>query len=133
MCYSKENILSENLFEMMRKLELVSDMAVYDNINEIIKNQTISGRHIMEELQACAKKEPKVLNMKRLNQVASYRNYGYMKKRWQQYAKRNKKKSEEWEDVLDRILKFTEPVWRAVCNNEIFFDDWMPDLERFLG
>lgn len=133
MCYSKENILSENLFEMMSKLELVSDMAVYDNVNEIIKKQTISGRHIMEELQSRAKKEPKVLNMKRLSQIESYRNYGYMKKRWQQYAKRHKKESEEWEDVLDRILKFTEPIWSALCKNEIFFDDWMPDLERFFA
>ena len=133
LCYSKENILSENIFEMMKKLELISDMGVYDSINNIIKDQSLSGLHIMEELQAHLEKEPKVLNIKRLEQIKAYKDYGYMRKRWQQYTKRHNAEAEEWEVVLSRILKFVEPVWNALCKNEIFFDDWMPELERFLG
>ena len=133
LCYSKENILCENVFEMMKKLELISDMGVYDIINEIIKDQSLSGLHNMEELHAHVDKEPKVLNKRRLEQIKSYRDYGYMKKRWQQYVKRHNIEAEEWNVVLNRIIKFVEPVWSALCNNEIFFDDWMPELERFLG
>ena len=133
LCYSKESILAESLFEMMRKLELISDMEAYGEANEILKNYSISGRYILEEFSAMAEKEPKVATMKRLEQIASYKNYAYMKKRWQQYERSHNSEKEDWESVLTRILKFMGPVWKALCADEIFFDDWMPELERFLG
>lgn len=133
LCYSKENVLGEDIFEMMKMLELISDMEVYHSIYEIIQSQSISGRHVLEELEELGKKEPKVLSEKRLEQIASYKKYAYMKKRWQQYRKRNGCEEAEWEGVIDHILRFVTPVWRAVCNDEIFFDDWMPEIGRFLG
>jgi len=131
--YSKESILSEALFEIMRKLELISDMESYDVVNDIIKSQTISGRHIIEDLMILAQKEPKVLSMKRLDQIASYKKYGYMKKKWQQYEKKHKEAYVDWEEIVERLLAFLTPIWTALCENEIFFDDWMPELGRFLG
>ena len=133
LCYSKESILAESLFEMMRKLELVSDMEAYGEANQILKEYSISGRYILEEFSAMGEKEPKVVTMKRLEQLASYRSYGYMKKRWQQYERIHHQNKEDWEVVMDRIMAFMEPVWKALCADEIFFDDWMPELTRFLG
>lgn len=131
--YSKESSLSEALFEIMRKLELISDMESYYVANEIIKSQSISGRHILEDFKSMGEKEPKVVSMKRLEQLKTYKTYGYMKKKWQQYVRTHKVEAEEWEVVMDRILNFTGPLWKALCENEIFFDDWMPELGRFLG
>lgn len=131
--YSKEGSLSEALFEIMRKLELISNMESYDIANEIIKAQSISGRHILEDFKSMGEREPKVVSMKRLEQLKSYKNYGYMKKKWQQYARIHKEQAEDWEIVMDRILSFMSPLWKALCENEIFFDDWMPELGRFLG
>ncbi len=131
--YSKESVLAEQLFELMRKLELVGDMECYSVANTILKSQSISGRHIMSEFMALAEKEPKVVNMKRLEQVEGYESYAYMRKKWQQYEKRHGRQPEEWSEVLGRILKFLKPTWTALCKNEIFFDDWMPELGRFLG
>lgn len=133
LCYSKESILAESLFEIMRKLELISDMEAYSEANQILKNHSISGRYILDEFTAMGEKEKKVLSMKRLEQVTSYKNCAYMKKRWQQYERNHRLEKEDWEDVLGRILAFMGPVWKALCENEIFFDDWMPELERFLG
>ena len=132
-CCCKENILSENVFEMMKKLELIADMGVYATINDIIKTYALNGKQVREALLYYIEKEPKILTMKRLEQMNSYISYGYMKKRWQQYTKRQGILEEEWNVVLERILKFVKPVWAALCNNEIFLDDWMPELERFLG
>ena len=133
LCYSKESILAESLFEIMRKLELISDMEAYGEANQILKEYSISGRYIMEEFLAMKEREPKVASMKRLDQISSYKNYTYMRKRWQQYVRNHCEEKEEWEDVLSRILAFMGPVWKALCEDEIFFDDWMPELERFLG
>ena len=132
-CYSKESILADALFEIMRKLELISEMEAYAEANQILKEYSISGRYILDEFYAKSQREPKVKNLKRLEQISSYKNYGYMKKRWQQYERLHKCEKEDWESVVERLLSFLGPVWKAFCEDEIFFDDWMPELERFLG
>lgn len=131
--YAEENHLAESFFEIMKMLELISDMSAYDNVNRILKTETINGRHIMEMLQDLIQKEPKILRKKRIEQVAGYHEYTYMRKRWEQYEKRHDMTPEPWKDVLERILRFGEPIWQALCDNEVFFDDWMPELSRFLG
>lgn len=135
--YSPESRMCEALYEIMDKLELIGDIKTYYVVNDILKSSSISGRHIIEELSSLAEKTPKVLKEKRIDQIKSYRSYGYMKKRWNAYCKKlslNQDQSpEEWEEALDRIVSFAEPIWRALCNNEVFFDDWMPELGRFLG
>lgn len=131
--YSRENILAEALFEMVRKLELIGSMESYHIANEILKTQSISGRHIMEDFKLLGEKEPKVISMKRLEQLEGYKEYTYMRRRWEQYEKRQGRTPEDWEQVSGRITAFLGPIWKALCENEIFFDDWMPELGRFLG
>ena len=130
--YSPESILGEQIFEIMEKLELVSDMKPFASAYMILRDNSISGRHIIDIFKLKAQEKPKVVTMRRLEQIKGYRSYAYMKKRWNQYAKRNGIGT-GWEDALDLILGFLEPVWTAFCSNEIFFDDWMPELGRFLG
>lgn len=130
--YSPESILGEQIFEIMEKLELVSDMKPFASAYEILRDNSISGRHIVDIFKQKAQEKPKIVTMRRLEQIKGYRSYAYMKKRWNRYAKRTGIDT-DWEDALDLILGFLEPVWTAFCNNEIFFDDWMPELGRFLG
>lgn len=131
--YSPENLIGEHLFEIVRKLELIGDMKSYCVVNDILRTQSVSGRYIMEELQKFAEKEPKVIKPKRMEQLAEYREYTYMRKRWEQYCKSHGKEVEPWMEVIDRLMNFLQPLWNCLCNNEIFFDDWMPELGRFLG
>lgn len=130
--YAKENVLSEEIFEIMSKLELISSMEAYDVVNEILKTQFINGRHIIDNLKLMGEREPKVIIKKRLDQVTSYKNYGYMKKRWQQYMRVHKPETDSWEDAMERILAFLIPIWTALCEDEIFLKDWIPELSRFL-
>ena len=34
---------------------------------------------------------------------------------------------------MKKFQSFMKPLWHAVCCDEIFFDDWMPELGRYLG
>ena len=117
----------------MRKLELIGDMKSYSVVNDILRTQPISGRYIIDELYRFAEKEPKVAKTKRMEQIVGYREYTYMRKRWEQYCKNHGKEVEPWAEVIDRIVTFLQPIWTCLCNNEIFFDDWMPELGRYLG
>ncbi len=130
--YSVEAILGEYVFEIMRKLELINDMKLYELTYSILCNNSVSGRHIIEIMELFAQKEPKIISKRRIEQIEEYKTYPYMKKRWVQYAKKRKLEY-TWEEVVDKILDFIKPLWNAICNNEIFFDDWMPELGRFLG
>ena len=134
--YSSRNQLSAYFFEMMRKLELIGDMGVYHLVNEILKTEAVSGRRVMEEMQKLSRQEPRILREKRIDQLAGYRNYAYMRKRWEQYQKKHPSSQgqpDSWEQAMERLLRFAEPIWRALCRDEVFFDDWMPELGRFLG
>lgn len=132
--YSFENVLAESFFEIMEKLELISTMESYYMVNEILRDQAVSGRYIMEVLASLAENKPKMKNPKRLEQLKSYENYEYMRRKWDSYCK--KQKAEEktsWKELMDRLISFATPIWECFCNDEIFFDDWMPGLGRFLG
>ena len=131
--YSVENALSEALYEIMDKLELVSSMEPFYTVNAIIRSQAVSGRHIVEEMLRLKPFDEKFYRGKRMDQLESYQSYTYMRKRWDQYLKRENLKAEAWTVVMERILKFAQPLWKALCAQEVFFDDWMPELERFLG
>lgn len=69
---------------------------------------------------------------KRIEMLASYDTYTYMKKRWEKYVRKQGIENVSWETVLHRIVLFLRPVWNAMCRDEVFFGDWMPDLERYL-
>lgn len=131
--YSMENALCEALYEILYKMELIGSMEAYSIMNNILKTQAISGRHVVEEMIHRKPYDEKFYKEKRLEQIAGYQTYAYMRKRWEQYQKKNKEVKDSWEDVMERLLKFLKPLWDALCKEEVFFDDWMPELERFLG
>lgn len=133
LAYSAENFMGKHLFEIVNKLELIGDMEAYALINDILKSQPVSGRRIVEELYNFTENNQRVLRQKRIEQIKGYRNYAYMKNRWVQYCKRRNISTDPWEEVVDRLCSFLEPLWISLCKNEIFLDDWMPELERFLS
>lgn len=130
--YAAEDRLSRDLFEIMDKLELIGDMGAYDRVYQTTCTQALSGRRMLEELSELAEHSPQVKKERRLEQVAGYRDYAYMRKRWDQYAKRHGAVSTSWENVLERILALVTPLWTCLCRDEIFFDDWMPELGRYM-
>ena len=134
-CYifKPESKIIDSLYEIVEKLELIGDMESYAIINQVLKTDSVSGRRVMEGLSDKASHAPKVLREKRISQIESYKTYSYMKKRWEKYCKNHNNLRDSWEDVVERVVSFLGPIWKALCRNEIFFDDWMPELGRFLG
>lgn len=130
--FPAEQICIQNLIEIMEKLELIADMKPYDAVNQILQTQTISGHRVLEAFKKRAEEQSSFQNSRRFQQLKKYKDYAYMRKRWERY-RNPKEKLEDWETVLQRIVTFLEPVWEAFCENQVFLDDWMPELGRFLG
>lgn len=131
--YSPESELSYDLFAIIDKLELIGSMGSYYDAYRLLCTQSLSGRYVLEELSMLTAAFPKMRRHQRLAQLESYRNYAYMRKRWDQYLHSHNLGPVTWENAIGRILTFLTPIWKSLCNNEIFFDDWMPELGRFLG
>ena len=107
-------------------------MEVYDTTFRLLKQETVDGRHIYETLSFFCEKEEVIPQEKRIEMLASYETYTYMKKRWKKYIRKQGTEDVSWETVLHRIIAFLSPVWNTMCRDEVFFGDWMPDLARYL-
>ena len=130
--YPYENILAENLILILKNMELIPDMGAYEAVFHILKQEPVNGRHIREMLtDACGQGaiEPKE---ERVAEILSYRDYPYMKKRWEKYLRKQKKTTPQWEEIMDILEVFLTDIWNSICRDEVFFGDWMPDLGRFL-
>ena len=131
--YSPESELSYDLFAIMDKLELIGSMGSYYDAYRLLRTQPLSGRYVLEELTVLTAASPKMRKEQRLKQLDEYRAYTYMRKRWEKYLRNHGLAEVPWEDAINLILVFVSPIWESLCRNEIFFDDWMPELGRFLG
>ncbi|MCM1284204.1 MAG: hypothetical protein NC180_10970 [Muribaculaceae bacterium] len=130
--YSADNRVSHDLFEIFEKLELIGDMGAYFRVYQALKTQPLSGRYLMEEMQALTEKKPQVKKEKRILQLAGYKNYAYMRRRWEQYVKRQREEAPPWEEALELVLRLAGPLWLSLCRGEVFLDDWMPELGRYM-
>jgi hypothetical protein len=130
--YAPENRLCQNAFDIMERLELISDMGAYYNVYRILRSESLRGRCVMEEISVLADASPRIKKEQRLAQIESYRNYAYMRKRWDKYLRNHGLEPVPWEEALDLILSFLRPIWRCLCHDEVFFDDWMPEIGRFI-
>ena len=133
LAYAPENQLSRDLFEIVNKLELIGDMGCYDRAYQVLRKESLSGRYVLEEFGTLSEACPQVRKMQRLAQLAEYETYAYMRKRWEKYVRNRGIDNVSWTQVLQLVLEFLTPVWKSLCENTIFFDDWMPELGRFLG
>ena len=130
--YSAENQVAKDLYEIMERLELIGDMGAYYRIYQTLCTESLSGRCLLEELLLRSKTSPQVLNERRIQTIQSYGTYAYMRKRWIQYTKRQKAKDIPWEEALGVVCALAEPLWLALCRQEVFLDDWMPEIRRFM-
>lgn len=130
--YPGELFLTEQLGVVLKQMELIPDMDSYLQIYQILSKTPMNGRHVKEELAQLCERERISMEEDRGKELISYREYSYMRKRWEKYLRHCGKTEPKWEEVVDKLEKFLSPIWQAICKDEVFFGDWMPDLGRFL-
>ena len=80
--FPAELVLAKQIFVILRDMELIPDMEIYREVFFILRNETLNGRHVCELLEDMCKTEEMIPDMERAEQIFSYRDYPYMKKRW---------------------------------------------------
>lgn len=130
--YPLEIVLTEKLFEIIKNMELIPEMYAYDMVHQILSTEAVDGRHIRAMLSEACKREQLVPEEERIQTILSYKNYTYMRKRWEKYLRHRKRKEPSWEEVMGLLEGFLPRIWKSLCEDEVFFGDWMPGLGRFL-
>ena len=127
-----EDLLLEKFAEIFTKLELLQDLGAYYDIYFLLGEEGIDGRRMKERLLWQCEKLGIPKEKKRIELIAGYQTYPYMKKRWESYLCSICRTEPSWEQAVERFLQFFEPLWQAVTEDGVFFEDWMPELNRFL-
>lgn len=130
--FPTEEYISRGFYEILDKLELLNNLSWYKEIYDILLVEAVDGRRVRDCFGKLleAKKIPSL--EKRLDTIKSYENYGYMKKKWKNEKKRQNGEFPEWNEVVSLLVTFFSPIFDAVIRDEIFFEDWMPQLGRYL-
>lgn len=129
--YPLEHAVAYHLMELLRQLELMNDMEHYLILYEILQRYPLEGRKVWDSLGQMFREQHLPLTEKPFMLWKSYGNYTYMKKKWKVFLRRVKQREPGWEQVHRKIICFLEPIWQAVMEDQVFFGDWMPELERF--
>lgn len=130
--YPAESILTERIFYIIKNMELIPEMSAYDTAYQILRTEAVDGRHIRDMLGEFCEKELLIPEMARAEEIISYQNYSYMRKRWEKYLRHRSRKEPSWQEVMTVLEGFLPRIWKSLCEDEVFFGDWMPELGRFL-
>lgn len=130
--YPVELRLAECFYEILDKLELTASMECYDTVCQILREHSVDGRRTYLNMLELLEKQPVTSVEKRWDTVLGYRDYSYMKKRWNTWRKAEKENMISWEECMETLREFFSPIWNAIQEDKIFIGDWMPHLGRYL-
>ena len=130
--YSEQESFFDDLGEILTKLELISDMAVYESVYETLGEHAFEGRQFQNHLEHFCAEHEIVMDEIRYAQIERYQNYPYMKKKWNAYLKKRRRTGPSWEEVYGRFWSFLMPPWSAALQGFVYLGSWIPDLGRYL-
>lgn len=132
LAYPTEADVATDITGIVKSLELIEDMSVYDKLFFNITNSPMEGKKVWRHLKEGFSASGIDLNENPLEVIYSYANDPYMKKKWDKYIKRQNIKSHDWKTIVTAIHIFIFPIYEAIVLDKPFVGDWMPELGRFL-
>ncbi|MCI9527399.1 MAG: hypothetical protein HFH37_10865 [Lachnospiraceae bacterium] len=130
--FPPEEYLTLAFYEIIKDLELIKDMSWYKEVYEVLCKEPVDGRKVWENMNRLTREYPIPSFEKRLDTFISYKDYGYMKRRWKSQSKRTMELYPQWKEVIELLTTFLTPVFEGVLKDEVFLGDWMPELGRYL-
>lgn len=130
--YPLAEIFFDDLGEVLTKLELIGDMAVYERIYETLGVLNFEGRQFQKSFENYCAEHAIALDEVRYGQMERYQTYPYMEKKWKSYLKKKKRNAPSWENVYGRFWSFLMPPWDAHLHGLIYLGSWISDLGRYL-
>lgn len=122
----------DDLGEVLTRLELIGDMAVFERLYETLGMLGFEGRPFQRELRSYCETHGIALDALRYGQMERYADYPYLEKKWNAYVKRQRRVLPAWNEVYGRLWQALSPVWDAIMQDMLYLGSWIPDLGRYL-
>lgn len=130
--YPVEGILAEHFIKVIKNLELLSDLSSYYILYDLLRKEMSSTRKVTEQIEELAERQHVPVDKERFDMVLGYRESSYMKKKWKAFLRKEKRQTPSFEEVLDVMAAYFEPIWEALTEGSYYLGDWMPELMRYL-
>lgn len=127
--YPKEYLAADYICEIIEKLELINDIDVYLYLYRLLGTTKFAARDVCDAIEAEKRTE---LTWQSFETFKGYVKNTQMKKKWKVLLRRHRIKEPGWEETMEVLIRFIEPLWAALTRDELFFGDWMPELRRYL-
>ncbi|SDB01636.1 hypothetical protein [Eubacterium oxidoreducens] len=124
--------MAEDYLYLFTYLELANEMSYFTELYEILMTQSVSGRLFIKFLKMESEKNQIAITQDLKDLMKDYEDNPYLKKKWMAYRKRNRMPEVTWKEAMKLFHQFFDGIWQAYIQDEIFMDEWMPQLGRFL-
>jgi len=131
-CFYPEAEIVEIFCDAYGKMDLYTDMEAFEVLYDYAKSINMNGKYLMFYLEDCLKNEGFTLTESEIHLFVEAMHSKTMHARFKGYLRNQKRKEPSYEVILTVLEKLFKPVLQAIINQEIFFGDWMSEVERFL-
>ncbi|MCR4956977.1 MAG: hypothetical protein K6A30_09885 [Lachnospiraceae bacterium] len=131
-CYYPEAELAELFIMLYKDLELLRDVDILEVMYQYAKEYSINGKYLSlymeEELKALGTE----INEKILADIQTTMKNKALGLRYKGYLRSQKRTEPSFETIRALLEKLFGPILTYMIKEEIFFGDWLPELERYL-
>ncbi len=128
-CYYQEADLAELFCMLYEKMELLTEVDILEVIFLYATTKNLSGKYLslyMEEKLNCD------ITDKGRQQLEKAMESKALQARYKGYLRSQKRVEPSYERVKVIIKRLFFPILESMEKEEIFFGDWMPEVERYL-
>lgn len=128
--YAMEGEVAEKIDQCIYYMELLPEMKIYHELFRMLEGHVLQGRKTRDCLEKLNTQN--IFTKERLEAFCGYHENRELEERWINYTKKMKTRELTWGKVMEKCNRFIQPIGESLEKDDLFFGDWMPEIERFM-
>ena len=130
--YSLESTIAEKFDAILQRLEMTSRMKDFYDIYYLSKMFGFDGRKLQEAISETLQNRGTSYNRNSMQQIAGFVNDSEMVAKWKRALKDIKKPDLSFDEVVESIVNFLNPIWSKLVDEEEFFGEWIIAEQKWI-
>jgi len=130
--YSLESTIAEKFDAILQRLEMTSRMKDFYDIYFLSKMFGFDGRKLQEAISETLQNRGTSYNRNSMQQIAGFVNDSEMVAKWKRALKDIKNPDLSFDEVVESIVNFLNPIWSKLVDEEEFFGEWIIAEQKWI-
>lgn len=130
--YSLESTIAEKFDAILQRLEMTSRMKDFYDIYYLSKMYGFDGRKLQEAISETLQNRGTSYNRNSMQQIAGFVNDSEMVAKWKRALKDIKNPDLSFDEVVESIVNFLNPIWSKLVDEEEFFGEWIIAEQKWI-